>query len=185
MSFISSSSASEDYDCKCLKEIPSFPSLTTLVLVKVDPKLVFSVGRNKTSLTHLWLKNIEELTYFPMNILQSNCNLQLLRIKNCNLFEGFGVNDDENKNDSPKFHGGSIQKLMLQDCPVLKFLPDLQGSTSLQQLTIFNCPQLKKSLTYDLKSLSFLKELYLDFNQREEQRGDPSNMYDLINLMKM
>ncbi|XP_026432094.1 putative disease resistance protein RGA3 [Papaver somniferum] len=173
--------------CKSLTEIPSFPSVTELKLVKVDSKLVCSVGRSQTFLANLVLENIEELIYFPIRILQNNCNIQSLYIDGCNQLEGFGVIDDEKKNMVPLYgHGlytGSLQKLYLIDCPIFKFLPDLRGWTSLGGLIIFNCPQVKESLTYDLRDLSFLKELRVDFIQRDEKRGDPTTTTELINLM--
>ncbi|XP_026459731.1 putative disease resistance protein RGA3 [Papaver somniferum] len=178
-------------DCKRLIEIPSLPSLTFLALENVDHKLVFSVGRSQTSLTHIVLKNIEELKYFPISILENICDLRILVIRNCNQLEGFGVNGDENENENvvalygPELYGGSLHKLEFSYCPVLKFLPDLRGWTSLRELNILNCPQVKESLTYDLKSLSFLQYLLVDFIQRAEQRGDPSSLDDCINLMHM
>lgn len=172
--------------CKSLTEIRSFPSLTLLRLKKIDPELVCSIGRSQTSLTGLSLKNIEDLLYFPISILQNNRNLHILTIKGCNQLKGFRVNDDENgdKMDllGPDLYSVSLQNLVLYDCPVLSFLPDLRRWTSLENLAIHNCPQVKDSLTYDLKSLSFLKALYVDFIQRDEQRGDPSK--DFINLLE-
>ncbi|XP_026425203.1 putative disease resistance protein RGA1 [Papaver somniferum] len=174
--------------CKRLAEIPLFPSLVYLELVKVDHKLVSSVGRSQmTSLTHLCLEDIDELKYLPIRILQNNCNLQSLGIKECNQLEGFGINDDENENVvalcGSELYNGSLQKLGLFNCPLLKFLPDLRGWTSLQKLVIWNCPRVKESLNYDLKNLSFLQELAVDFIQRDDHRGDPSVVEDLINLM--
>ncbi|RZC86588.1 hypothetical protein C5167_029939 [Papaver somniferum] len=47
-------------DCQRLREISPFLSLTSLVLGKVDDKLVCSVGRTQTSLQILNLRNIED-----------------------------------------------------------------------------------------------------------------------------
>ncbi|XP_026432194.1 putative disease resistance RPP13-like protein 1 [Papaver somniferum] len=168
-------------DCKSLTEIPSFPSLAKLLLDKVDLKLVCSVGRSQTSLTELQLFNIEDLIYFPVSILENNSNLRNLVFKECNQLKGFGVN--ENGLLFKNTILGSLQILVLIDCPDLKFLPDFRGWTSLRVLLIFNCPQVKESLTYDLKSLSFLQTLRVDFIQRDEQLGDPSTWEDLINLL--
>ncbi|XP_026421751.1 putative disease resistance protein RGA1 [Papaver somniferum] len=165
--------------CKRLTEIPSFPCLMQLLLHETDHKLVCSVVRSQASLTELFLENIDELVYFPV----STCNLQVLQIKECNQFEGFGVNNDENENNAVALCNSSLQRLALIDCPVLRFLPDLRGSTSLRKLAIWNCPKVKKSLTYDLRCLSFLKMLHVDFIQRDDKRGDPSTHEELINLL--
>ncbi|XP_026432776.1 putative disease resistance protein RGA3 [Papaver somniferum] len=154
--------------CKRLTEIPSFPSLWYLELEKVDHKLICSVGRSQTTLTDLCIQNGEDLIYFPISILQNNCKLQSLGIKECNQLEGFCVSDDDNGENmvalcGPELYSGSLQKLGLFNCPLLKFLPNLRGWTSLQELNILDCPQVKESLNYDLKSLSFLQELAVDF----------------------
>ncbi|XP_026424775.1 disease resistance protein RGA2-like [Papaver somniferum] len=167
-------------DCKILVDIASFPSLQHLYLEKIDHKLVSSIGRSFTSLTKLLLKHVEELDYFPVNILQNNRNLQILSIDGCKKFEGFLVEDGED--EITLF--GSLQRLVLMDCPVLKFVPDLRKWNSLWKLTIFRCPRLLASLTYDLKSLSYLKELYVDLMQRNEQHEDVYYADDLINLLQ-
>ncbi|XP_026445046.1 disease resistance protein RGA2-like [Papaver somniferum] len=173
--------------CRSLKEIPSLPLLMSLVLEKTSHDLVSSVGRSQTSLTQLFLENIEELTYFPLSILVNNCNLRILQIENCNQFQGFAINDDENESVAPLLapdHYSGFQNLELIGCPVLKFLPDLRGWTSLERLLIFKCPQVEGCLTYDLKSLSFLKLLFVDYIQeREQQRGYPLLYTDLISLV--
>ncbi|XP_026453869.1 putative disease resistance protein RGA3 [Papaver somniferum] len=173
--------------CKSLREIPALPRLMSLVLEKVSNNLVSSVGRSQTSLTQLFLENIEELIYFPLSILVNNCNLRILQVETCNQFEGFAINDDENESVAPLLapeHYSGFQNLELIGCPVLKFLPDLRGWTSLERLVIFNCPQVEESLTYDLKSISFLKLLFVDYIQeREQQRGYPLLYTDLISLV--
>ncbi|XP_026432106.1 putative disease resistance protein RGA3 isoform X2 [Papaver somniferum] len=153
------------FGCKRLTEIPSLPCLLHMGLEKIDPKLVYSVGRSQTSLTTLFLENIDGLVYFPISILQNNSNLRILKIEGCNQFQGFGITDyDKNENQvAPGVYSSSLQDLRFYDCPVLQFLPDLRGWTSLRKLAIFNCPQVKESLTYDLKSLSFLEGLRVDF----------------------
>lgn len=173
--------------CRSLTKIPSFPCLEFLLLKEVDHSLVSSVGISQTSITTLFLHNVEELIYFPLNILRRNCNLQILQIRECNQFQGFRVNDNQKK--AASFLFGSeldcvcLQRLDLIDCPDLKFLPDLQRWTSLWILFIWNCPNLRNYSTYDLKSLSSLKELYVDYVQRDEQRGDPSVHAELVNLI--
>ncbi|XP_026420661.1 putative disease resistance protein RGA1 [Papaver somniferum] len=166
--------------CGCLTRIPSFPSLTFLELDGVNPKLVFSVERTQKSLAELWLKNIDGLVYFPISILQNNRNLQSLYIDTCHQLEGFQVNEGEIENESSKLHIGSLQKLNILACPVLKFLPDLRRWTSLQKLRLICCPQLKKYLAYDLKDLTFVKELDVDNAMME----DPSPYEELFNLLE-
>ncbi|XP_026436156.1 putative disease resistance protein RGA3 [Papaver somniferum] len=169
--------------CKFLTEIPSFPLLGILVLDNIHHKLVGSVGRSQTSLKQLSLDNIEELIYFPISILENNCNLHFVRTKCCNQLEGFGViNDDEKKKNvvapyDPNLYRVSLQNLVSIDCPVLKYLLDLRNCTSLRDLFIFNCPQVKGSLSYDLKSLQFLKSLHVDFIQRDERQGDVTDKH--------
>lgn len=52
--------------CKRLTEIPSFPSLTNLELGNnISQNFVCSVGRSLTSLTTLFLDNIDRLVFFP------------------------------------------------------------------------------------------------------------------------
>ncbi|XP_026424767.1 putative disease resistance RPP13-like protein 1 [Papaver somniferum] len=165
---------------KSLIEFPSFPSLQQLYLEKTNHKLVSSISRNLTSLTKILLANIEELVYFPVSILQNNRNLQVLSFNGCKQFEGFRVNSGED--EIALF--GALQRLVLMNCPALKFLPDLRRWNSLWKLSIFRCPLLRLTLTYDLKSLSFLKELYVDFIQRNEQHGAISDADDLINLLQ-
>ncbi|XP_026451186.1 disease resistance protein RGA2-like [Papaver somniferum] len=176
--------------CKRLTEIPSFPSLKILLLKnKIDPKLVCSVGRSQTSLTGLWINYVEDLIYFPVSILQNNCNLQTLHILECSQFQGFRVTDDEDENVASLYghehFSGSLEKLKIYDCPALKFLPDLRGWTSLRELVIFNCPQVKESLTYDLRELSSLENLLVDFIQRDMLLRDPSGPIELINLVEL
>ncbi|XP_026388935.1 putative disease resistance RPP13-like protein 1 [Papaver somniferum] len=161
-----------------LIEIPSFPSLKTLYLKDINHQLVSTVGRAHTSLTRLDLENVKELVYFPLNLLLRNCNLDYLSIEKCNEFQGFQVNEDqENENEDTllrsEFHGGSLQTFYLGDCPVLKFLPDLRKWTSLQALTIRNCPEAKESLTYDIKSLSFIESLNVNFTESSSAVGCP------------
>ncbi|XP_026445326.1 disease resistance protein RGA2-like [Papaver somniferum] len=164
-------------ECEILTEVPSFPSLRTLKLDNIDLQLVSSVGRTHTSLTSLSFKNVEELIYFPANILQNNCNLQYLEILECNQLQGFRVNEDDDSDDevtllSSEVYTISLQELVFRDCAALKFLPELRGWTSLQKLTIFNCPQVKESLTYDLKSLSPIwKDCMLILFKRTSRRS--------------
>lgn len=151
-----------------LTGIPWLPFLEDLWLRGIGHQLVSSVGRTQTSVKWLYLQELEDLIYFPISILQSNCNLRRLHIDNCNKFQGFRVNEDQqNENEvtllSPQLHSGCIQELEFRDCPVLKFLPDLREWTTLRKLTIKKCPELKESLAYDLKSLSFLETLDVDF----------------------
>lgn len=75
----------------------------------------------------------------------------------------------------------SLNKLVLMHCPSLKFLPDFRGWTSLHTLAVWNCPQVEESLTYDLKELSFLKELGVDFIQKDVQLLHPFE--GVMNLM--
>lgn len=111
-------------------------------------------------------------------MLQRNCNIDYLSIENCNEFQGFRVNEDEENENGvtllrSEFHGGSLQTFYLEDCPVLKFLPDLRRWTSLQALTIRNFPKAKESLTYDLKSLSFIERLDVNYTESFSALGCP------------
>ncbi|XP_026382910.1 uncharacterized protein LOC113278226 [Papaver somniferum] len=134
----------------------------------------------------LYLVNIKELNYYPISILQGNCNLRNLNIEECSKFQGFRAGkDQENENEevtllsAQLLSGCSLDELVLADCPVLKFLPDLQGWTSLRKLVIQNCPRVKEYLTYDLKTLSFLRLLDVDFIERDEE---PFNIYNSMEL---
>lgn len=166
----------------------SYPSLKELVLWGTNFKFLRSVERSQiSSLTTLRLDNVVELVVFPKRILQNNCSLRYLIFRNCNQLQGFCATDDDNYREvalfDPEFLGSSLQELDFANCPVLRYLPDLRGWTSLRLLSIFNCSQLKESITYDLKSLSFLEILNVDYIQREGQLGDPCDEYDMINLM--
>ncbi|RZC63206.1 hypothetical protein C5167_024973 [Papaver somniferum] len=75
-----------------LTGIPWLPFLEDLWLRGIGHQLVSSVGRTQTSVKWLYLQELEDLIYFPISILQSNCNLRRLHIDNCNKFQGFRMN---------------------------------------------------------------------------------------------
>ncbi|OVA11839.1 hypothetical protein BVC80_7163g1 [Macleaya cordata] len=153
-----------------------FPSLKELMVNCGNGKVVNSVVRsNLTSLISLDIFYAPELMFLPEGLLQNNNLLQSLRISDCPKFRGFCSDEDDDKEEgiSSHLHRSSLQSLELFDCPVLQFLPDVRGFTSLQKLTIQNCNELK-SLPDDLEFISSIEDLDVD-NFEKEPSSPPSN----------
>ncbi|XP_026460083.1 putative disease resistance protein RGA4 [Papaver somniferum] len=57
-----------------------------------------------------------------------------------------------------------LEDLSIRGCMRLKSIPDLRLCTCLRRVDIMYCNKLKESIPYDLKNLTFLKHLRVDFD---------------------
>ncbi|XP_026437133.1 putative disease resistance RPP13-like protein 1 [Papaver somniferum] len=178
--------------CPKLRSTPnSFPFLKKLVLCDTNSKEVASIlsTGGLTYLTSIDISYSPELRYLPQGVLLQNItpNLEELSIDGCPKFQGFLQDNDLNNYNNgrqgdrdfetilsfscPEINysnsNKSLRSIYFNDCPVLTLLPDIRSFTSLQKLAILKCDKLKESISYDLKTLTFLKELKFDFIQSE------------------
>ncbi|KAI3959945.1 hypothetical protein MKX01_030236 [Papaver californicum] len=119
-----------------------FPFLKVLKLEHCNGEPVSSlVESNLTSLTSVDIAFCKELLFLPRGLLRGNNMLQSLEVSNCEMFQGF--NPDQDEEPSELLPNNSLDSLSLFNCPALVSWPDLRGFNSLWVLGINVCKRQK------------------------------------------
>ncbi|XP_021826397.1 putative disease resistance protein RGA1 [Prunus avium] len=125
-------------NCNQLKSAPThFPCLQKLTIDSMDSGMpIANISTQLTTLTHLTIKEMEELASLPEGMLKKNKNLSYLEIRSCPdltciAADVFGC-------------CASLESLSISWCPNLRTLPDgLHTLLSLKELIIRNCDSLE------------------------------------------
>ncbi|KAM7489496.1 hypothetical protein LguiB_026980 [Lonicera macranthoides] len=158
-------------DCPKLTTVPGFftviKKLTVTNVNRISP--LTSICRNLTTLTHLWINTVAELTYLPDRLLENNKSITNLNI----------IGSPIKSLIFPNLV--SLEDLCIGNCEELTCLPSglLQSYTSLSYLDVTNCDKLTC-----LPALSCLNRLYkLSLGAfSEELNSFPKQLQHLISL---
>nr|QVT92257.1 RGA-B1-1 [Solanum chacoense] len=142
-------------DCPLLKSIPNqFEILRELRIEGVDSEMpLLNLCSNLTSLVHLSVSNVKELTCLPDEMLRSNVSLQHLSVFECGEFREL---------PQSLYNLHSLKRLVIACCTNFSSLPVPSGDnnlTSLQLLQLMNCDgliSLPIGMLDQCRSLKFL-----------------------------
>ncbi|XP_058184485.1 putative disease resistance protein RGA4 isoform X5 [Rhododendron vialii] len=121
------------------KRAAAFNSLTSLrkLFIRGCPELTFPAFKGSTSLEELVIYGCTELTCLPEGVLQPT--IQMIDIRRCPKLKTLKQIDES----EAAFNGSVfLQQLLIYDCPELITLPAFKGSTSLEELIIYGCTEL-------------------------------------------
>ncbi|XP_015165819.1 putative disease resistance protein RGA3 [Solanum tuberosum] len=122
-------------DCSLLKSTPSqFEILRELRIELVDSEMpLLNLYSNLTSLVDLSVRNVQELTCLPDEILRNNVSLQYLSVSYCGEFREL---------PQSLYNLHSLKRLMIANCTNFSSFPVPCGEnylTNLRRLDLFNC----------------------------------------------
>ncbi|KAM7486525.1 hypothetical protein LguiA_002534 [Lonicera macranthoides] len=162
-------------DCPKLTTVPgcftSIKKLTVRVVNSISP--LTNICRNLTTLTHLWIHGVAELTCLPDGLLENNKSITNLKIISSPIkslifpdlisLEGLCIRTCEELTCLPSGllqYCTSLRTLTISNCSNLIALPELEPvGTSLSYLTIIDCYKL--TCLPALDCLTRLSELIL------------------------
>ncbi|VVA39715.1 PREDICTED: putative, partial [Prunus dulcis] len=137
-----------------LRNAPSrFPSLQKLEIRNIDQVMAIeNICIQLTTLTHLKIHGATELTRLPVGMLENNHNLRVMHIDDCNKLSHL----------PDGLHALRLRIVKIQNCEKLSSWPSgLKYCTSLQELHITNCQNLRHLPVDALQNPVSLKELYI------------------------
>ncbi|XP_049386409.1 disease resistance protein RPV1-like [Solanum stenotomum] len=142
-------------ECPLLKSTPSqFEILCELSIEGVDSEMpLLNLCSNLTSLVHLDVCNVKELTCLPDEILRNNVSLQYLSVSYCGEFREF---------PQSLYNLHSLKRLMIANCTNFSSFPVPSGDnylTSLQLFKLWFCDgfiSLPSGMLDQCRSLKFL-----------------------------
>ena len=154
-----------------------FPALQQLIIDNIKSIAFENISSNLTTLTHLRIVSVLELSCLPEQLLQNNASLMNLFIFGCDDLESISPHEDVwafcTSLRSIKLVGceklsyladtlrtlQSLERLEVSKCPNLRSFPSIQGLASLQSLEISWCGV--EDLLTGLQSCTSLSSLYI------------------------